>query len=102
MKDLRWKDSHTGDSLWSRIYPQRDGVPVFNPSGKYWVKLFMFGVPYLVEIDSMIPATPTGEILLPRSSTIRDIWPIILSKAYLKLHSFRWKNINKFISSGDD
>ena len=45
LKDLKWKDPLTGETLWSKIYPQKDGAPHYNPAGKYWVKLHLFGAP---------------------------------------------------------
>mmetsp|Transcript_8145 Transcript_8145/g.16035 ORF Transcript_8145/g.16035 Transcript_8145/m.16035 type:complete len:1346 (+) Transcript_8145:259-4296(+) len=93
LKDANWRDANN-KGVWNRIFPQQDGVPVFNPNGKYWVKLLHHGSEVLVEIDHLIPVNRDGLMLLPRCSTIRDIWPILLSKAYLKLHSQRWKILN--------
>ncbi|CAG9320735.1 unnamed protein product [Blepharisma stoltei] len=102
LKDKGWKDPHTSESLWNKIYPQKEGIPIYNPSGRYWVKLMLLGVPRLVEIDCRVPTNLEGLCLLPRSSTFRDLWPIILTKAYFKLYSFRWRNISKFVSVPDD
>ena len=101
LKDRDWKDPNTNQGLWSRIYPQEEGIPVHNPNGKYWAKLHLFGEEKLVEIDGKVPVTRDGSLLLPRASVIRDLWPMLLSKAYFKLHSFRWKSVNPYISSPD-
>lgn len=73
LKDKGWKDPFSGESLWHKIYPQKDGIPIYNPSGRYWVKLLLLGTPRLVEIDSRVPANVEGLCLLPRSSTFRDL-----------------------------
>jgi hypothetical protein len=93
LKDANWRDA-ANKGVWTRIYPQQDGVPVFNPNGKHWVKLLHHGTEVLVEIDHMVPVNREGLMMLPRCSTIRDIWPILLSKAFLKLHSHRWSLLN--------
>lgn len=96
LKDKGW--SFNGDSIWNKIYPQKDGIPIYNPTGKYWVKMMLMGNYRLVEVDIKVPVID-GNLLLPRSTNMRDLWPIILSKAYFKLYSFRWKNYSKFINS---
>ena len=96
LKDKAW--SFGGESIWSRIFPQRDGIPIYNPCGRYWVKLWLLGSYKLVEIDCKIP-TLEGNILLPKSSSFRDLWPLLLSKAYFKLYSYRWRNIAKFVQN---
>jgi hypothetical protein len=102
IKDRGWKDPTTGEPIWKRIYPQKDGIPVYNPSGKYWIKMLLYGTERLVEIDSRVPINFEGQLLLPRSSAIRDIWPILLSKAYFKLYAFRWVNVNPYIHTLDE
>lgn len=62
----------------------------------------LYGKERLVEIDGKMPVTVSGILLLPRSSTIRDLWPMLLSKAYFKLYSFHWKNFNPYITKLDD
>lgn len=96
IKDKNW--NFNNESVWNKIYPQKDGIPIFNPSGKYWVKLNLLGSPKLVEIDAKIP-THEGSLLFPKTTNFRDLWPVLICKAYFKLYSYRWKNISKFISS---
>ena len=97
LRDRDWKN-HDGTYFWKRIYPQLDGVPVYNPSGKYWVKLLFLGQERLVEIDGRMPCCQKYGLMLPRSYIIRDLWPMILAKAYLKLTSPVWSNVNKYIT----
>lgn len=95
LKDKAW--SFNGETIWNKIYPQREGIPVFNPSGRYWVKMWLLGSYKLVEIDCKVP-TLEGNVVLPKSSNFRDLWPILLSKAYFKLYSYRWRNISKYLT----
>jgi len=97
LRDRDWKN-HDGTYFWKRIYPQSDGIPVYNPSGKYWVKLLYLGQERLVEIDGRMPWCAKYGLMLPRSYIIRDLWPMILSKAYLKLTTPVWQNVNKYIT----
>ena len=69
MKDRSIRDCVSKEQPWQRIYPQGpDGLPVYNPKGKYWVKLHIFGKERLVEIDDRMPCNYRGQLLLPRSS----------------------------------
>lgn len=96
LKDKGW--SFNGESIWNKIYPQKDGIPVYNPTGKYWVKMMLMGTYKLVEIDIRVPVLD-GTLLFARSANVKDLWPIILTKAYFKLYSYRWKNCSRFINN---
>ncbi len=80
----------------SLIYPQKDGVPVFNPVGRYWVKLFHMGKYRKVEIDDRMPCTKFDEFLFPRCESIEELWPALLTKAICKLYSYKVNKI-KFL-----
>ncbi len=41
--------------IWQKIYPQEHGVPIYNPKGKYWVKLYHLGKLRKIEIDDTMP-----------------------------------------------
>jgi hypothetical protein len=64
---------------------------VLNSTGKYWVKLHFMGKPRKIEIDDLMPVSATSQSLIPRTIHRAEIWPLILTKAVLKLVSHRWK-----------
>ena len=68
------------------LYPQRSGRPVFNPMGKYIVKLVFNGVPRKVVIDHRILVTSSMKPLTTFSRNMGELWPILLEKAFLKVH----------------
>jgi len=73
----------------SLIYPQKDGMPVYNPIGRYWVKLFHMGKFRKIEIDDRMPCSKFDEFLLPRCENLDELWPAILTKAIIKLFSYK-------------
>ncbi|KAJ2397728.1 cysteine protease [Coemansia sp. RSA 2603] len=67
------------------LYPRNSsGVPLFNPSGKYMAKLFVNGLWRRVVIDDLLP-TAEGGRLLCTYSTVNDIGPSLMEKAFLKV-----------------
>jgi hypothetical protein len=68
------------------IYPQdARGSPVYNPCGRYLVRLFFNGCFRRVEVDDRLPVDAQGQPLCAHSSDAGEFWPAILEKAYLKL-----------------
>ncbi len=65
-------------------------MPIYNPHGKYWVKLHQLGEERLVEVDDRIPCNSKGHIMLPHSENIFEIWPALLTKAIIKLYGYQW------------
>ena len=76
-----------------KIYPQdKNGVPKYNPYGLYWVKLFHMGKYRKIVIDDKFPVNKeTFESFLPQCSSPYELWPIILTKALVKLYSYKYK-----------
>jgi hypothetical protein len=55
IKDKNIRDIYTDKPIWTKIYPQKEGVPVYNPSGRYWVKLYYRGKERKIEVDDKMP-----------------------------------------------
>lgn len=72
----------------SLIYPQTaDGRPMYNPSGKYMVKLWLNGVARAVVVDDFLPIDRFGNLLCSQTSSKNslELWVPIIEKAYMKL-----------------
>ena len=71
--------------LWEQIYPQDSkNQPVTSAPGKYHVKCFVMGDWRRVTVDDRIPVNAFGAPLLVGSMP-SQLWPLILSKAVIKL-----------------
>mmetsp|Transcript_17511 Transcript_17511/g.38275 ORF Transcript_17511/g.38275 Transcript_17511/m.38275 type:complete len:823 (-) Transcript_17511:4358-6826(-) len=68
------------------IYPQVDGTAVFNPCGKYMVKLWYNGVARCVVVDDRFPMTANGDWLCSFSKIPNELWVSVIEKAYMKLN----------------
>ncbi len=81
-------------SFIKNIYPQnKEGIPIYNPSGKYWIKLLQFGKYRKIEIDDLIPVNKnTFECYFPRTTNKFELWPILLTKGIIKLFSYKYRN----------
>ncbi|CAE8589042.1 unnamed protein product, partial [Polarella glacialis] len=80
-----------GNFLWELIYPQdEEGIPLFNPHGKYLVKLFVQGRWRQVPVDDVVPVghamhgTNVHAPVLPASQNPSVIWPQLLAKGLLR------------------
>lgn len=48
----------------------------------------------LVEIDDRMPCSNKGQPILPRTTDHNEIWPQLLTKALLKVYSYKWYAAN--------
>ena len=90
--DLEITDCVTHNSIFKNIYPQKNGSPIYNPQGHYFVKLYFMGKPRKIEIDDRIPCNKDGEYIFPRCQNLCEIWPALYTKALLKLNIFKVKH----------
>ncbi|KAI5687502.1 Calpain family cysteine protease [Leishmania braziliensis] len=71
--------------LWELVYPHAPGTchPVYNPFGKYAVKLFVDGAYRKVLVDDCLPVDVLGRPLLSITSR-KELWPCLIAKAVVK------------------
>ncbi|KAG5494639.1 hypothetical protein JIQ42_02254 [Leishmania sp. Namibia] len=71
--------------LWELVHPHAPGTchPVYNPFGKYAVKLFVDGAYRKVLVDDRLPVDVLGRPLLTTTSR-KELWPCLIAKALLK------------------
>ncbi|XP_071446197.1 androglobin-like [Hetaerina americana] len=67
--------------------------PLMNPSGKYIVRLYYLGCWRKIVVDDNLPFDSKGNMLLPASTVKGELWPMLLSKALLKIASHTWNKI---------
>lgn len=58
---------------------------VYNPCGKYMVRLHINGVPRKVVVDDTLPVDRHSRPLCSYSSDRRELWISLLEKAYMKV-----------------
>ena len=78
--DLNIPDIETNKSIFSNIYPQNNGIPYYNPKGKYILKLYQHGKPRKVVIDDRMPCNLNSEYILPQCQEVEELWPAIFFK----------------------
>ena len=81
-----FKSNHSVRLISNNIYPQdQNGKPIYNPEGKYIVKLKLNGNWRSVEIDDHFPIDSFGDFICSYSNKGK-MWVSIMEKAYVKAH----------------
>ncbi len=78
----------------NKIYPQVNNIPIYNPSGKYWIKLYNYGKLYKVEIDDRMPFNEYDDLKTAKCEILEELWPPILTKAIIKFFKYKFINTN--------
>ena len=85
-------DINSKKSILYNIYPQKDGIPIYNKKGKYIIKLYLMGKERKIIIDDKIPLTNDDEFIFPGCNTVDEIWPVLFTKALLKLSIYKHRH----------
>ena len=75
---------------WDHIWPKDKNIkggnfPAYNPGGKYCVKVYWMGTFRKVTVDDTMPFDEEGNLLLPATARTHELWPMLLTKALLKV-----------------
>jgi len=78
---------HGKQLITKTIWPQDSkGVPIYNPAGKYLVKLHVNGIARKVLVDDRLPLSKDGQLMTSHTTHGQELWVSLIEKAYMKLN----------------
>jgi len=86
MAHHEFKHDYKQRVITGNIYPQdQNGNPIYNPEGKYIIKLYLNGTWRAVEVDDYVPVSNYNHPICAYSNRGK-MWVSLVEKAYLKAH----------------